>query len=56
MTRLLSSQTYSDTYEYHGNTAIEHTRTLAGEIVLRDWIMFDTVEEASEYFNDECTE
>ena len=55
MTRRLATEAYSDTYEYHGSTVIERIRTLAGQTIRRDWIMFDTVEEASDYFNDECT-
>ena len=55
MTRLLANDAYSDTYEYHGSTVIEHIRSLSGKTVWRDWIIFDSVEEASEYFNEECT-
>jgi len=51
MTRHWTSEAYSDSYEYHGSTMIEHTRTQAGETVWRDWIIFDTVEEAADYFN-----
>ena len=37
-----------------GNTTIELTRR-QGEITLwRDWITFDTVEEAADYFNEHC--
>jgi hypothetical protein len=53
MTRQLASDTYDDLFEYHGNTVIEHTRTQAGEPVWRDWIVFDSVEEAADYFNAE---
>lgn len=54
MTKDISYEEYYDSYEYHGNTTIELTRRQAGEIIWRDWIIFDTVEEASEYFNDAC--
>ena len=53
MTRQLASETYDDLFEYHGSTVIEHTRTRAGEPVWRDWIVFDSVEEAADYFNAE---
>ena len=56
MTRQLTCEAYSDCYEYHGNTAIERTRTHAGETVWRDWILFDTVEDAAEYFNAACVD
>ena len=46
---------YQDCYEYHGNTTIELTRK-QGQITLwRDWITFDTVEEATDYFNQHCS-
>ncbi len=54
MTRHISGEAYSDSLEYHGNTTIELIRTLGGETVLRDWLMFDTVEEAADYFNAAC--
>jgi hypothetical protein len=56
MTRQLTCDTYCDCYEYHGNTVIEHTRTRGAETLWRDWIVFDTVEEASDYFNAACAE
>jgi succinyl-CoA synthetase alpha subunit len=56
MTRQLTCEAYDDFYEYHGNTVIEHTRTQAGETVWRDWIIFDSVEEAVDYFNAACVE
>lgn len=43
---------YQDYFEYHGNTVIERTRKQRGITILRDWIVFDSVEEAVEYFND----
>ncbi len=56
MTRHLTSEAYCDCYEYHGSTQIEHTRTQAGETLWRDWIIFDTVEEAADYFNAACVD
>jgi hypothetical protein len=54
MTKDISYPDYYDCYEYHGNTTIELTRIQGGVTIFRDWIMFDTVEEASEFFNDAC--
>ena len=54
MTRDISYPDYYDSYEYHGGTTIEQTRRQDGAIIWRDWIIFDTVEEAAEYFNDAC--
>jgi hypothetical protein len=54
MTKDISHPDYYDCYEYHGNTTIELTRRQNGVVVWRDWIMFDSVEEATEYFNDAC--
>lgn len=39
-------------FEYHGNTVIERVRKQPGDTVLRDWILFDSVEEAADYFNE----
>ncbi len=46
---------YMDSFEYHGNTAIERVRTHDGVTVLRDWILFDSVEEAEAFFDDRCS-
>ncbi len=54
MTRHISGEIYNECLEYHGNTTIELIRTLGGETVRRDWLMFDTVEEAADYFNAAC--
>lgn len=48
--------TYHDYFEYFGNTEIERIRKQAGKTVRRDWIIFNTVEEALEYFNGRCGE
>ena len=47
---------YCDYYEYHGNTEIERIRIRAGETIKRDWLNFDSVTGAMEYFNTECGE
>jgi hypothetical protein len=40
-------------FEYHGHTAIERTRRKNGK-TRRDWIFFDSIEEALSFFNDYC--
>ena len=54
MTTDVSYQTYRDCYEYHGNTSIVLTRKKGGITVWQDWLLFDSVEEAAEYFNTSC--
>ncbi len=51
MTRYVTQPQYCDCYEYHGGTLIERVRRHDGATVWRDWLMFDSVEEASEFFN-----
>ena len=53
MTRHESYPDYHECYEYHGNTAVEITRKQAGVTIKRDWILFDSVEEAQEFFHDD---
>ena len=43
---------YQEKYEYHGNTAIEVTREKNGVTIKRDWIFFDSVQEAQDFFYD----
>ena len=43
---------YDDAYEYHGNTTIEVTRRQSGRVVWKDWLIFDSVEEARNYFDE----
>ena len=45
---------FQDHYEYHGSTTIERRRKKGTLTIWRDWIIFDSVEEAAEYFNDNC--
>lgn len=40
-------------FEYHGNTTIERTRKQKGK-VRRDWLYFDSAEEAVAFFNEQC--
>ncbi len=42
---------YQDYLEYHGNTAVELTRKKGRTIISREWIYFDTVEDAQIFFN-----
>jgi len=52
MTRHEYHPYYLNTYEYHGNTMVEITRLQNGITVQHDWILFDSIEEAQEYFHD----
>jgi len=55
MTRHITAHPdYEDRLEYHGSTTIERVRRQAGITIRRDWLMFNTVEEACEYFNEHC--
>lgn len=54
MTNHIYNPDYDECYEYHGNTTIELTRKQGEITVWRDWITFDTVEEATVYFNEHC--
>jgi len=47
---------YQDQFEYFGNTEIERTRMQGETVIKHDWIIFDTVDEAMEFFNDRCGE
>ena len=42
---------YDEALEYHGSTTVEVTRCRHGRIIWRDWLIFDSVAEASEYYN-----
>ena len=53
MTYHCTIQNGQEMYEYHGNTAIERTRKINGRI-RRDWLFFDSAEEAEEFFNEHC--
>ena len=55
MTKHIYNPDYDECYEYHGNTTIELTRKQGEITVWRDWITFDTVEEASVDFNEHCS-
>jgi endonuclease I len=53
MTGHIAYQDCQETYEYHGNVAIERIRLQDGTVA-RDWLYFDSTEEAVEFFNDVC--
>jgi len=54
MTKLEIYATYHDYFEYQGGTTIKRIRKKAGKTIWLDWLIFDTVEAALEYFNDCC--
>ena len=54
MTRYALYPDYKDCFEYHGSTTIERIRQKAGRTIERDWLLFDSVEEAAEAFNECC--
>ncbi len=43
---------YDDAYEYDGSTTIEVTRRFFGRVVGKDWLIFDSVEEARTYLDE----
>jgi len=52
MKTTMACSDHRDFFEYHGNTEIERIRKKGDNIIARDWLVFDTVDEAMEYFND----
>ena len=52
MTKQIFYPDFCDVLEYHGNTAIEITRKQNDVTIEKDWMLFDSVEEAEEYFNE----
>lgn len=53
MTAMIEYPDYQEYYEYHGNVAIERTRLQDGAVA-RDWLYFDSAEEAVAFFNEQC--
>jgi hypothetical protein len=45
---------YHDRFEYWGTTEIKRIRIRGAKAIRRDWIIFDTDDEALEYFNEKC--
>jgi hypothetical protein len=54
MTRRISHREYQEVFEYHGNTCIERVCYHDSGSIRREWLLFDTVEEAAEVFNECC--
>ena len=46
-----SAKDVRDCFEYHGNTAVEHIRKRGRRTVWREWIMFDSVDEALDFYD-----
>jgi len=53
MTYLNAMPGGEEEYEYHGNTAVEWMRRKNGRVEHR-WLLFDSVEEAADFFYDRC--
>lgn len=51
MVRYGTDNDLRERYEYQGHTAIERIRSRSGVVVSRDWILFDSIQEAEEFFN-----
>jgi hypothetical protein len=47
---------YNDFAEYFGNTEIERIRKQGKKTIRHDWIFIDIVDEAMDFFNDQCGE
>ncbi|MFZ5572045.1 MAG: hypothetical protein ACOZF0_16725 [Thermodesulfobacteriota bacterium] len=52
MTKHIYDRHFHEFFEYHGNTTIEHITQKNGVTIDRDWLLFDSVEEAQDFFND----
>jgi hypothetical protein len=52
MTRQADTPDYCETLEYHGGTIIERTRRHRGRLIRREWLIFDSLEEADAFFNE----
>ena len=45
---------YYEYFEYYGSTAIKRIKKRGRKIISREWILFDSIEEAREFFNEYC--
>jgi hypothetical protein len=45
---------YCEYFEYYGSTAIKRIKKRGRKIISREWILFDSIEEAREFFNEYC--
>ncbi len=43
---------YKEAFEYYGSTTVEITRQRGGRIIWKDWLIFDSVEEASTFYHE----
>jgi hypothetical protein len=41
-------------YEYFGNTQVKKIKVYSRNRIVKKWIMFDSAEDALDYFNTEC--
>jgi hypothetical protein len=41
---------YHESFEYHGNTAVEVNLKKNGVTIKRDWLFFNSVQEAQDFF------
>ena len=53
MTHHVIHSDFQEYFEYHGNVAIERVRLQDGAVE-RDWLYFDSAEEAVEFFHEHC--
>jgi len=54
MTKHIYKQNYLEAFVYHGNTTIERVKKRGRNTISREWIIFDSVEEAQDFFNNDC--
>ena len=52
MNQQITYQDYKEAFEYHGSTTVEITRQRGGRVIWKDWLIFDSVEEASTFYNE----
>jgi len=52
MKKNVSYPNYHECLEYHGNTQIERTRKRGDQTVEHDWLVFNSADEAIQYFNE----
>lgn len=45
---------YHDLFEYRGNNEIERIRIKGGQPVRRDWLVFETKDDAILFFDEKC--
>ncbi len=52
MTRKTDYTDFQEIFKYYGHTEVERIVTRFGSTVRRDWLLFDTIEEANRFFNE----